>query len=239
VLAAWHHGLVTQLIKGVSAVVFDFFGTLTPSAPTEVWLSHASRVAAVMGVDGHALQAALHESFPERATGAMGDLPQTMHALASRLGVALTDDRLDAACRVRRQVQHELFALRDDALPTITWLRAHGLKIGVLSDCTLELPEIWSELPLSASVDAAVFSCTVGIRKPDPRLFNLVSGRLGVGPGDCLYIGDGGGHELSGARAVGMRAVLLAGDDWYTNAVYDREEDWDGSRIRSLGALCE
>jgi putative hydrolase of the HAD superfamily len=191
-----------------------------------------------MGADGHALQAALHESFPERATGAMGDLPQTMQTLAGRLGVQLTGDQLDAACHVRRQVQHELFALRDDALASIRWLRARGLKIGVLSDCTVELPEIWPELPLAAAVDAAVFSCTAGIRKPDPRLFNLVCRELGACPSACLYIGDGGGRELSGARAAGMRAVLLAADDWQTNVVYDREEDWDGPRISSLDALC-
>jgi putative hydrolase of the HAD superfamily len=54
---------------------------------------------------------------------------------------------------------------------------------------------------------------------------------------DCVYVGDGGGHELSGARAAGMRAVLLAADDWLANETYDREEGWDGPRIGSLSAL--
>jgi putative hydrolase of the HAD superfamily len=238
VLVAMHHVIVRELCEGVSAVIFDFFGTLTPSITAEVWLDHARKVATVMGVDGHALQCAFDESFPERAVGAMGDLSQTLHTLADRLGTQLTGKRLEAACQTRRELQRELFALRGDALSVLECLRMHGLKIGVLSDCSCELPETWPELPLATIVDVAVFSCIAGMRKPDPRLFRLAADELGVAPSRCLYVGDGGGRELSGARAAGMRSVLLAGDDWHINAVYDREQGWDGPRIRSLGALC-
>jgi len=227
-----------SLVEGFSAVAFDFFGTLTPGTPAEVWLRHATEVAAVIGVDGDSFQRALDETFPERATGALGNLPQTMRALAARLAVQLTGDQIDAACRMRRQVQRRLFTLRDDALPTIEWLRGRGLRIGVLSDCTIELPESWPELPLSAFVDAAVFSCIAGFRKPDPRLFELFVARLGVDPRSCLYVGDGGGNELTGARAAGMRAVLLAAHDSSSSAVYGKEAGWDGDRISSLDELC-
>lgn len=230
--------LMTSLPDGLSAVVFDFFGTLTPGTPQEVWLEHATQVAAVIGVDGHAFQQILHDTFPDRATGVLGDLAQIMQSLAAMAGVRITGEQLANACQVRRQCQRRLFTLREDALPTIAWLRERGLKIGVLSDCSIELPESWPELPLSAVVDAAVFSCIAGFRKPDPRLFELLTASLGVDPQDCLYVGDGGGQELTGARAVGMKAVLLAAEDWSANAVYDREEGWDGDRITSLAELC-
>ena len=224
--------------EGSAAVIFDFFGTLTPGIPAEAWLDHASQLAAVMGVDGPAVHQAMYESFPERATGALGDLRRTIQVIADRLGAQLTSDQLDAACRVRRRVERQISTLREDAVPTIAWLRARGLKIGVLSDCTVELSECWAELPLSALVDAVVLSCTAGFRKPDPRLFELVTARLGVDPQDCLYVGDGGGNELTAARAAGMRAVLLAADDWATSSVYDREREWNGDRIASLKDLC-
>jgi len=229
---------VTWLADGASAVIFDFFGTLTPGTPAEVWLNQASRVAAAMGVEEQALYAAYHDTYGERITGSLGDLPQTMQALAGRLGVRLTTTQLAAACRVRRQDQRERFALRPEAIGVIEWLRGRGLKIGVLSDCSVELPEHWPAMPVSAVVDAAVFSCTAGFRKPDPRLFALVTGKLKVDGADCVYVGDGGGRELSGARAAGMRAVLLADGDWHTHAVRDQEEDWDGARIGSLSELC-
>jgi putative hydrolase of the HAD superfamily len=229
---------MASLAEGSAAVIFDFFGTLTPGIPAEVWLEHASQLAAVMGVDVPSVHEAMYESFPERATGALGDLPQTIQVIADRLGAQLSSDQLDAACHVRRRLERQIATLREDAVPTVAWLRARGLKIGVLSDCTVELSECWPELPLSALVDAVVLSCAAGFRKPDPRLFELVTARLGVDPQDCLYVGDGGGNELTGARAAGMRAVLLAADDWATSSVYDREREWNGDRVSSLRDLC-
>jgi hypothetical protein len=57
----------------VAAVIFDFFGTLTPSTPTSVWDDHAARSAAPLSIPARAWRAVLDASFPERATGSLGD----------------------------------------------------------------------------------------------------------------------------------------------------------------------
>lgn len=228
---------MTSLTDGMTAVVFDFYGTLTPVNPSEAWIDHTSRLAAVLGVVPEALAAALDESYPERSTGALGDARQTLQTLAGRLGAQLSDERLDAAWRLRQRVQESLMRLRPEALPAIGRLRAQGLRIGLVSDCTSELPAAWPRMPLSGVVDAAVFSCVEGTRKPDPRLFTTVAARLGATPAACRYVGDGGGRELTGSSAVGMHAVLLAGPDWHSHKVYDRESDWRGARIGSLQEL--
>ncbi len=237
-------GEVTGLTDGMTAVVFDFYGTLTPVSPDEAWASNAAALAAAFGVPPAALVTVLDESFPERITGLLGTVRQTMGALADRLGVVLTDEQLEEASRVRTARQQAMFALRPEALPVIGRLRADGLRIGLLSDCTSELPDAWSRLPLSDLVDAAVFSCVERRRKPDARLFRLVAARLRTEPARCLYVGDGGGGELTGASAVGMRAVLLAGPDWRETRTGRRvtdsrhETDWAGPRIASLTELC-
>jgi putative hydrolase of the HAD superfamily len=226
---------VTGLTDGASAVVFDFFGTLTPVSPDRVWAANARRLAAALGVPADALLTALDESFPERITGALGDIRHTLQVLASRLGARLSDDQLTEASLVRREVQESMFVLRPEALPVIRQLRAAGLKIGVLSDCTSELPDAWDRLPLAGLVDAPVFSCIEGMRKPDPRLFRTVAANLRSEPAECLYVGDGGGRELTGASDVGMRAVLLAGQDWLAHR--STEVGWTGPRIGSLADL--
>ncbi|MFC4057086.1 HAD family hydrolase [Planomonospora corallina] len=139
-----------------------------------------------------------------------------------------------AACAVRLEAQRELFTLREDAAPALTALRATGLRVGVLSDCTVELAESWPSLPLSGLVDAAVLSCEAGRRKPDPELFRLIAQRLGVAPQECLYIGDGGGRELTGASACGMRAFMLRAEDWWDDDAHSREDDWPGPYLSSL-----
>jgi len=163
---------VTGMADGRAAVVFDFYGTLTPVNSAGAWIDHTSRLAALLGVEPEALARALDESYPERATGALGDVRQTLRTLATRLGVQLTEDRLDEACQL-----------------------------------------------------------------PDPHLFRAVAERLAVDPAACLYVGDGGGRELTGSTAVGMHAVLLAGPDWHDHRAYDQERDWGGPRISSLEEL--
>ena len=228
---------MTGLTDGMTAVVFDFYGTLTPVSPSEVWASNAYRLAAVMGVPVGALVGVLDDSFPERISGALGDVRQTMQAIGDRLGVQLTDEQLDEASRTRRAVQESMFMLRPEALAVIGQLREAGLRIGLVSDCTSELPDAWARLPLADVVDAPVFSCVERTRKPDPRLFYAVAQRLSADPAGCLYIGDGGGRELTGASGIGMRAVLLAGPDWHQHRDHRTEADWAGPRISSLTDL--
>jgi putative hydrolase of the HAD superfamily len=218
----------------MTAVVFDFFGTLTPVSPSEVWASNAARLAAIFGVAPAELLRVLDESFPERISGAFGDVRQTMEAIGERLGVPVTDQQLAEASTTRREVQESMFALRPEALDVLGLLRDRGLRIGLVSDCTSELPDAWPRLPLAPLVDAPVFSCVERTRKPDPRLFHAVAERLPADPAACLYVGDGGGRELTGASGIGMRAVLLAGPDWHEHRDRRTEADWAGPRITSL-----
>jgi putative hydrolase of the HAD superfamily len=227
-------GAVTSLTDGMAAVVFDFFGTLTPVSPSEAWASNAARLAVVFGVPPAVLLQVLDDTFPERISGTFGDVRQTMQAIGDRLGLRLSEDQLSEASRIRRAVQEAMFALRPEATGVISTLRERGLHIGLVSDCTSELPDAWHQLPLAALIDAPVFSCVERTRKPDPRLFHAVAQRLHADPAACLYIGDGGGRELTGASGIGMRAVLLAGPDWHAHRDHNKETDWAGPRVSSL-----
>ncbi len=229
---------MTRLTDGMNAVVFDFFGTLTPVSSSEAWASNAAQLSAVMGVSPAALIQVLDDSFPERISGALGNVRETMAAVAERLGVRLTEEQLNLAAQTRRAVQESMFELRPEALGVIGHLRSVGLRIGLVSDCTTELPDAWSRLPLAAVVDAPVFSCVERTRKPDPWLFRKAAADLGTDPDRCVYVGDGGGRELTGSSGVGMRAVLLAGPDWHEHRDHNRESDWTGPRVGSLTELC-
>lgn len=229
---------MTGLTDGMTAVIFDFYGTLTPVSPSEAWAGNAAKLAAVMGVSAAGLIQVLDDSFPERISGTLGGVRETMAAVAARLGVRLSQEQLDEAAQTRRAVQESMFELRPEALGVIGRLRSAGFRIGLVSDCTTELPDAWSRLPLASVVDAPVFSCVEGTRKPDPRLFRKAAADLGTEPGRCVYVGDGGGRELTGASGIGMRAVLLAGPDWHAHRDHNRESDWTGLRIGSLTELC-
>jgi putative hydrolase of the HAD superfamily len=223
---------------GLRALIFDYFGTLTVSASVAQRRSGVTRVAAALGVRADLLFDTISSTFTERATGECGDMLATMAWLAHRCGYQPSAAQLETACEVRTEVEGQYArALRDDALTTLGWLRRHGLRVGVVSDCTHELPALWSSLPVAGLVDAAVFSVLIGHRKPHASLYQRVCHQLGVAPSEALYVGDGGSNELSGAIAAGIPAIRLVTADAAAALVYDAEPTWTGPVIHSLTAL--
>jgi putative hydrolase of the HAD superfamily len=219
--------------SGPRAVVFDFFGTLTPATSAAAWLANVDRVAAALDVPADDVHRAFDETADDRAVGAYGDLAATMRVIADRLGLAGADDRVAAACAERRAALLDLFQPRAGAIETLAAIRDRGLAIGVLSDCTTELVEAWPDLPYARYVHAPVFSCVEGRTKPDRGLFEDVAARLSARPAECVYVGDGGSDELAGATAAGMTAVLLDAPD--RGAGPSRHADsWAGPRVAAL-----
>ena len=58
--------------------------------------------------------------------------------------------------------------------------------------------------------DAVVISDQVHLRKPDPAIFLLTAGKLGLAPSDCLFVDDTE-HNLPGAAGLGMGTLFFTG----------------------------
>ena len=94
---------------------------------------------------------------------------------------------------------------------------------------------VWEDTAFAPLFDVTMFSCRVGIKKPDPRIYRMATDQLAVEPEACLYIGDGSSQELTGALQVGMHPVLIRLPEESVDAHFiDREEGWDGPAISSL-----
>jgi putative hydrolase of the HAD superfamily len=220
----------------VRAVVFDYFGTLTPSVLAITTPEEQATLGALLGVDPGELETAWQGMFMERSTGRSGDLPTTLRTVAGRIGGTPSDENVAEAARIRTAAYRRSAVPRRDAVEVLSALRERGLRIAVVSDCTLELVTMWPDLPVSTVVEQTVFSALVGKRKPDPEMYRLACERLGVEAGECVYVGDGGSNELTGAKAFGMRAVLLADEQWSVGHRYDAD-DWHGEKINALAEV--
>jgi epoxide hydrolase-like predicted phosphatase len=53
-----------------------------------------------------------------------------------------------------------------------------------------------------------IFSCDVGLRKPDPKMYKLVLERLGSQPDECLFVDDKR-RNTNGAEELGMKTITL------------------------------
>ena len=126
----------------------------------------------------------------------------------------------------------------DDVVETLEWCRSHSIKVGLISNTYSDVPAIFCQHPMAKLFDTAVFSCDVGLEKPDPRIYNLACDRLGVDAQDCVYLGDGSSDELNGARSVGMCAVFLKLDDEIEmEGLPSSVADWTGPTIRTFGEI--
>jgi putative hydrolase of the HAD superfamily len=123
--------------------------------------------------------------------------------------LGLEGEALETCLQLRSDFTRTALVPRDGAVETLDELKRRGLKRGLISVCSSDVEDAWNETELALYVDDVVLSCTVGLRKPDPRIYELACERLEVEPDECLFVGDGANDELAGARRVGMRAVCV------------------------------
>ena len=114
------------------------------------------------------------------------------------------------------------FELYEDTLPVLAELRAHGLKIGLVSNTGRDLVAFVAHHALD--VDAALGSATHGKTKPHPAIFQAALDELGVSAEEAAMVGDSPEDDIEGARALGMRALLVDRDDRFPE-VEDRLPD--------------
>ena len=177
--------------------------------------------------------------YDEARVAALTDLqhhPELVHD--EELWIRFTEDivrgmggddlgsRACAAAVVREWERHENFFLYDDALPTLEVLRANGLRIGLVSNGQRDLEEFARHHSLD--VDACVGSMSHGRIKPHRSIFEAALAALDARPDEAAMVGDSYADDVAGARALGMRAILLDRD-----GIHEGEPD----RIDTLLAL--
>ena len=222
------------------AVIFDLFGTLVPNLPAALAQSLTGMAAAVGAEPAAFHRLWVHDTVGARMMGAYPSVESSIACITDALGLSPTPEQLAEAARIRLAFYRASLAPRPDAVATLAALRARGLRLGLISDCSCEAPLLWHETPFAPLIDAPVFSCLEGTKKPDPRLYRTAGARLGVPPEECLYVADGYSRELSGARALGMRAALIAVPG---EALADYTENegatWTGDRVVALSQVLE
>lgn len=218
------------------AVLFDFFGTLTRA----VQRGNGHRaIAELLGCPPDTFVDVLDRSFYERARGRFGSAEATLRWVCEQAGVRPSEEALRAAVARRQQAIRTDTRLRAEAVPTLRALHERGVGTGVISDCTHELPALLPELAVAPLLDVRIFSIQLGRCKPDPALYLAACARLGVSPADCLYVGDGGSQELTGARDAGLSAVRLAAPDLVDHLVFNVDSGWVGPALTTLGEVVE
>ena len=94
-------------------------------------------------------------------------------------------------------------------------IKTSGRRMAMLTNNVREWEPLWrSMLPVDEIFELVVDSAFVGMRKPDPAIYELTLERLGGGvtAGECLFVDDLA-VNIEAARHLGMRAVHLVDTD--------------------------
>jgi putative hydrolase of the HAD superfamily len=118
----------------------------------------------------------------------------------------------------------------DEVKPLLASIRARGLMLGVVSNWTGDLDDVLARVGLRDSFDFVLDSARIGFEKPHPDIFRQALQHARCEPGDALHVGDSPEHDVDGALACGLSALLLDRHDRYSS--FDR-----APRVRSLAEV--
>jgi HAD superfamily hydrolase (TIGR01549 family) len=206
----------------VRAVLFDVDFTLCRPGP-ELSAERYARIAARHGIP---LDTARYDEAREAAVLNLKRHPELLHddsiwhAFTQEIFVGMGGP-VEFASECATDIEQgwaaaENFELFEDALPVLEELRASALRIGLVSNGIRDLTEFVAHHRLD--VDAIVDSRSHGRVKPHPTIFQAALELLGVAPAEAVMVGDSLEEDVEGARALGMRAILVDRDGRHPDA---------------------
>ena len=119
----------------------------------------------------------------------------------------------------------------EGVVPALSALRAHGLTLVVVSNANGTLQAHMRRVGLAPHFDVVIDSHDEGVEKPDPRLFQIALERAGASAETTVHVGDIYQIDVVGARAAGIRGLLLDETGLHAGA--------DCHRLASLAQLVE
>ena len=193
----------------MEAVLFDWNNTLVQFTWDDELLAvgHRAGLQAIGRDDDPAAFTIRHrERVVERGTP-----DERYESLLHELLDEATDDQVDAFIDAEHEAWAPAFQVLGSAQALLEALRSRGLKTGVVlnswPDPGRVLRRDIERAGLAELFDVIVISSEVGLRKPDPGIFQLALTELGVDPADAMFVGDRLDTDVQGAANVGMTTV--------------------------------
>jgi putative hydrolase of the HAD superfamily len=232
-----------ERLDDVDAVLIDVGGVLVLPADERV---HGALTRLDVEADALDLHRAHYEGILALGEGAIGhhaDGQTIWHAYnrAYAQVCGIDDEQLDAAVEVlldefrKGDIWRQQIPGARDALAALSRL---GLGLAIVSnaDGTVEADLLKYEIcqvgpGAGVTVGAILDSTAVGVAKPDPAIFLQALDALGVPPERAIHVGDTPAADIAGARAAGVRPVLVD--------PYDLHPEVECLRVPSLAALVD
>ncbi len=193
----------------IKTVFFDLFFTLVVPRYQKQAEYHAAGLSCVEW-EKYAEDA---ELYKERALGRITERAEIIEKIAASIPRKIEGDAKAQILERRQQrMKNALCSVDEEVLNVLGALRQKGCKLCLISNADFIDCLFWCDSPLYPLFDEAVFSCNVGMLKPDLAIYRYAMELTGAKPEQSLFVGDGGSSELLGAKQAGMQTVFA---EWF------------------------
>ncbi len=117
--------------------------------------------------------------------------------------------RMESAAVRRALLAGLAFKAYPDAAPALAELRARGLRLVVASNWDCSLPQWLERAGIAPLIDGYASSAVIGEAKPHPAVFRAALAIAGVEAHEAVHVGDSLDGDIAGAKAAGIRAILV------------------------------
>ncbi|MFW9941491.1 MAG: HAD family hydrolase [Candidatus Thorarchaeota archaeon] len=224
------------------AIIFDLFGTLVDNISVQEYNRFITDIASVLELPEEDFSKFWRDTRYERGIGLFKTTEEIIRYIYNELKAPASEENIRKCDKIRLEITRKGLAPKSGAIDILKSLRGLGYMIGLISNCSANVPLLWKNTEFSRLFDVTIFSASVGLIKPDAQIYNLACEQLGVEPNECLFIGDGGGNELSGASQLGMDAVMFRDPnemDPYRPVDVKWDVDWNGLKIEDFSEIMD
>jgi putative hydrolase of the HAD superfamily len=106
-----------------------------------------------------------------------------------------------------------------DGLDILKYCKENNYLVGVISNIDKDMADLFLKLGMKQYIDFYVTSQEAGCDKPAPGIFNLALKKANINPEEIIYIGDQYETDMMGAKGVGIKAVLIDRNNWFSDIV--------------------
>jgi putative hydrolase of the HAD superfamily len=210
--------------RRLSVLLFDLGSTLIyfQGEPAEVFRLSLAALFQSLRTAGVALdrdaflrdfQSRLEEYYSERETEFIEYTTAFLlkTTLAEYSYPDLPETILRPALAAMYAVTQDYWQVDPDAIPTLEILRRQGYRLGLVSNAAddADVQALIDKAALRNYFEVILTSAAIGIRKPNPRIFQHALGPLGVQPAEAAMVGDKLGADILGAKNAGIFAIWV------------------------------
>ena len=124
----------------------------------------------------------------------------------------ISEDIMQPALAEMYAVSQAYWKTEEDALSTVQTLKAEGYHLGIVSNAgdDADVQTLVDNAQLRPYFDFVLSSAACGIRKPNPRIFQIGLDRWGLAPSETAMVGDTLGADILGAKNAGIFSIWIS-----------------------------